>query len=110
MSVSQANENGAVVSLALSAPSTKNSTSVTIPESSLALAETVTVPLTTAPAAGAVIETAGGVRSVAPPAGNRVYKSRFGEPVPADPTTPAVACATTACATVAAEAPGFVCR
>ena len=39
-----------------------------MPESSLAFAANVTVPLTVAPFAGAVIETLGGVRSAAPPA------------------------------------------
>ena len=40
-----------------------------MPALSLAFAETVTLPLTVAPAAGAVIETVGSVMSGGPPAG-----------------------------------------
>jgi hypothetical protein len=51
------------------APSSLNCTPTT-PTLSAALAETVVVPATVAPAAGAVIETVGGVLSlVAPPGG-----------------------------------------
>src|SRR5687767_7608092 len=55
-------EYGAVVSVATTVPSTRNSTRVT-PTLSLALAEIVTVPLTVAPAAGEVSDTVGCVVS-----------------------------------------------
>ena len=64
--------NGAVVSGPPSgAPSTRNCTFATVPELSLAFAAIVTVPPTSAPAAGLVIETVGGVVSGggAPPTG-----------------------------------------
>src|SRR5262245_35022138 len=61
--VFQEAEYGDVVSVASRAPSTRNSTRVT-PTASEAVADTVTVPLTVAPAVGAVRETVGGVVSV----------------------------------------------
>src|SRR5438552_966256 len=61
--VSQETEDGAAVSSAPKlAPSSLNCTPTT-PTLSVALAETVTVPVTVAPAAGAVMETAGEVVS-----------------------------------------------
>jgi hypothetical protein len=60
--VFHANEYGAVVSVPATAPSTSSSTRLT-PTSSLALADTVVVPLTVAPFPGEVIEVLGGVVS-----------------------------------------------
>ncbi len=84
MRVSHEIANGAEVSVPLSVPSTKNSTAVTMPELSLALAAKVTLPLTVEPFAGCVIETLGGVTSGGPPpVGKSVNSRRFGDPVPA---------------------------
>jgi hypothetical protein len=65
------NEYGDDVSVEWSEPSTKSSTRLT-PTLSLALAETVTVPLTVAPLAGDVIDVVGGVVSPPPPPPNSV--------------------------------------
>ena len=105
----QANAYGEVVSVPASVPSTKSSTRLT-PTLSLALAETVTVPLTVAPFSGAVIDVVGGVVSpgFGPP--KRASSSRFGDPVPAFVTLFAVAFASSACVAVDGEAVGFVSR
>src|SRR5918996_4267436 len=60
--VFQATSYGAVLSVPSGCPSTKNSTAVT-PTLSVALALTMTVPDTSAPLAGSVIATLGGVVS-----------------------------------------------
>src|SRR4030095_1531281 len=81
--------NGAEVSVPLRVPSTKNSTAVTMPEWSLALAAKVTLLLTVEPLAGCVTETVGGVTSGGtPPVGESVNSRRFGGPAPTTAAPP----------------------
>jgi hypothetical protein len=56
----------------------------------------------------ATVSTVGGGVVVPPPVPS-VYSSRFGEPVPAEPTTPVVALDVSSEAMVAGEAPGLAC-
>ena len=90
-------------------PSTKNSTELT-PLASVALAATVTVPLTVAPLTGEVIQVWGAVWSAGVPPAKSEWRRRLGEPAPAPVTLFWLARATIACPTIAGVAVGLVSR